>query len=122
VRYLLVLVLWIPTLCFAQGSAQESARDIVKAAVVWGHEELTVRDDWVFLHHAFYDQEWTEMRARELAFDVPLSDTQFTLSNLRNPRQCAFPGCLPGATCGDIAVATGSLWVPWCCATPCWSG
>lgn len=91
-----------------------------EAAVVWGHEELTVRDDWVLLHHAFYDQdgnrvkaletteirefsgrpvasimrmtrtdneqEWTEMRTRNLAFDVPLSETQFTLSNLRNPR------------------------------------
>lgn len=27
------------------------------APVVWGHEVLTIRDDWLILEHAFYDQQ-----------------------------------------------------------------
>lgn len=91
-----------------------------EAAVVWGREVLTIRDDWVVLRHAFYDQdgelvkaletleirelsgrpvattmrmtradetqEWTEMQTLDIAFDTPLRDGLFTLSNLRNPR------------------------------------
>ena len=92
-----------------------------EAAVVWGREVLRIRDDFVLLEHAFYDQddvlikrlvsleiaerggrmvatrqrmakadvegEWTEIVIDEMAFDVELSDSVFTLSNLRNPRE-----------------------------------
>jgi outer membrane lipoprotein-sorting protein len=91
------------------------------AAVVWGREVLTVRDDWVLLRQEFWDQdgelvktlearevralggrtvatimrmskqqtpeEWTELRTADIAFDVELPATVFTLSNLRNPLQ-----------------------------------
>ena len=91
-----------------------------EAAVVWGREELLIREDHVVLEHRFYDQdgllvkslrtleieemggrmvasrqrmekeglpdEWTEIRVDEVEFDVELSDSVFTLSNLRNPR------------------------------------
>jgi len=91
------------------------------AAVVWGREELTIRDDWVLLRQDFFDQdgvlvkslvtsdiremsgrsvaavmrmtqaenteEWTEMRTRDIVFDLPLPDSLFTLANLRNPRE-----------------------------------
>lgn len=33
------------------------------------------------------EQEWTELRTAEVEFDLALSDTLFTLSSLRNPRQ-----------------------------------
>ena len=33
------------------------------------------------------EDEWTEIRFDELDFDVDLSDSLFTLSNLRNPRE-----------------------------------
>ena len=91
------------------------------AAVVWGREVLRIRDDYVLLTHAFYDQdniltksletleiddrggrtvavhqrmaktemedEWTEIYIHEMEFDLELSDSLFTLSNLRNPRE-----------------------------------
>ena len=91
------------------------------AAVVWGREVLRIRDDYVLLEHAFYDQdniltksletleiddrggrtvavhqrmaktemedEWTEIYIHEMEFDLELSDSLFTLSNLRNPRE-----------------------------------
>tara|TARA_R110001599_G_scaffold351822_1_gene584680 strand:+ start:7980 stop:8735 length:756 start_codon:yes stop_codon:yes gene_type:complete len=92
-----------------------------EAAVVWGREVLTVRDDWVLLKQEFWDQdgelvktleareiapmggrnvatvmrmakrdnpqEWTELRTAAAQFDVALPASQFTLSNLRNPRE-----------------------------------
>ena len=92
-----------------------------EAAVVWGKEVLTVRDDWVLLKQEFWDQEnelvktletreiapmggrnvatvmrmgkrdepeeWTELRTAAAEFDVELPASQFTLSNLRNPRE-----------------------------------
>ena len=90
------------------------------AAVVWGREVLSIRDDNVLIEHRFYDQdddlvktlvtleirdmggreiaarqrmekaeipdEWTEVTVDTIEFDVQLSDSTFTLSNLRNPR------------------------------------
>jgi outer membrane lipoprotein-sorting protein len=90
------------------------------AAVVWGSEVLTIREDHVVLEHAFYDQdgelvktlrsletgemggrtiakrqrmmktdtpeEWTEIAVLEVEYDLDLTDSLFTLSNLRNPR------------------------------------
>ncbi len=90
------------------------------AAVVWGREVLTIREDHVVLEHAFYDQdgelvktlrsleiaemggrtiakrqrmsktdspdEWTEIAVEEVAYELDLKDSLFTLSNLRNPR------------------------------------
>ena len=90
------------------------------AAVVWGSEVLTIRDDHVVLEHAFFDQdgelvktlksleiaemggrtiakrqrmsktenpdEWTEIAVNEVAYELDLKDSVFTLSNLRNPR------------------------------------
>ena len=92
-----------------------------EAAVVWGREVITVRDDWVLLRQEFWDQddelvkilealaiapmggrnvatvmrmgkrdkpqEWTELRTAAVEFDVSLPAGQFTLSNLRNPRE-----------------------------------
>ena len=92
-----------------------------EAAVVWGKEVITVRDDWVLLRQEFWDQEgelvktlealeiaplggrnvatvmrmgkqdnpqeWTELHTAAAEFDAELPDNQFTLSNLRNPRQ-----------------------------------
>ena len=92
-----------------------------EAAVVWGREVLTVRDDWIVLKQEFWDQddelvktletreiapmggravatvlrmrkrdkpeEWTELRTAAAEFDVELPANQFTLSNLRNPRE-----------------------------------
>jgi hypothetical protein len=92
-----------------------------EAAVVWGKEVLTIRDDHVLMEQEFWDQdgvlvkemkaleirelggrtvasvirmgkvetpdEWTEMKVREVEFDVSHQDGLFTLSNLRNPRQ-----------------------------------
>ncbi|RPH98417.1 MAG: outer membrane lipoprotein-sorting protein, partial [Lysobacterales bacterium] len=92
-----------------------------EAAVVWGKEVLTIRDDWVLMEEQFWDQdgmlvkvletldvavmdgrpvarvmrmgevdtpdEWTQLTAERIAFDVALPDELFTLSNLRNPRQ-----------------------------------
>ena len=89
--------------------------------MVWGREVLRIRDDYVLLEHAFYDQdniltksletleiddrggrtvavhqrmvktemedEWTEIYIDEMEFDLELSDSLFTLSNLRNPRE-----------------------------------
>ena len=91
------------------------------AAVVWGREVLSIRDDFVLLEQQFWDQdnvlvktmvtheidtmdgrtvakrmrigkvdtpeEWTEMQVHAIRFDIELSDSLFTLSNLRNPRQ-----------------------------------
>lgn len=91
------------------------------AAVVWGKEVLTVRDDWVLMEEQFWDQdgvlvktlrtlevaemggrpvarvmrmgrvdrpeEWTELTAHRVDFEVELPDSLFTLSNLRNPRR-----------------------------------
>lgn len=91
------------------------------AAVVWGKEVITIRDDHILLEQQFWDQdgilvktmkareiknlggrtvasivrmgkqdspdEWTEMSVQKIIFDVPHSDSMFTLSNLRNPRQ-----------------------------------
>ncbi len=91
------------------------------AAVVWGKEVLTVRDDFVLLEQQFWDQdgvlvktlktleveemggrpvakimrmgkldtpeEWTQLTANSVEFDLELSDNLFTLSNLRNPRR-----------------------------------
>jgi len=90
------------------------------AAVVWGREELRVRDDHVLLEHRFYDQdgervktletldieemggrtiasrqrmvkadtagEWTEIEVISVEYEIDISDSVFTLSNLRNPR------------------------------------
>jgi len=90
------------------------------AAVVWGKEVLSIRDDNVLVEHRFYDQdgqlvkmlttqeirvmggravaskqrmqkegardEWTAVTVEAVEFDLPLSDSVFTLSNLRNPR------------------------------------
>ena len=92
-----------------------------EAAVVWGKEILSIRDDWVLLEQQFWDQDgalvktlsalevapmggrnvatvmrmsnedkpgdWTELRTAEVEFDLPLPANQFTLSNLRNPRE-----------------------------------
>ncbi|MCB0336851.1 MAG: outer membrane lipoprotein-sorting protein, partial [Bdellovibrionales bacterium] len=33
------------------------ARPLPQAAVVWGKEEISIRDDYVMMEHAFYDQE-----------------------------------------------------------------
>jgi outer membrane lipoprotein-sorting protein len=91
------------------------------AAVVWGKEVLTIRDDYVLMEEQFWDQdgilvkslqtlevtvmggrpvarvmrmgkvdkpdEWTELEAETIEFDLDLPDSLFTLSNLRNPRQ-----------------------------------
>lgn len=91
------------------------------AAVVWGKEILTVRDDYVLMEQQFWDQddvlvksmktleveemggrfvakvmrmgkvdtpdEWTQLTAHAIEFDLELPDSLFTLSNLRNPRQ-----------------------------------
>jgi outer membrane lipoprotein-sorting protein len=92
-----------------------------EAAVVWGKEVLTVRDDYVLIEQQFWDQdgvlvksmktlevvemggravarvmrmgkvdapdEWTQLTANSIEFDLELADSLFTLSNLRNPRQ-----------------------------------
>ena len=91
------------------------------AAIVWGKEVLTIRDDYVLMEEQFWDQdgvlvkslqtlevaemggrpvarvmrmgktetpdEWTQLTAERIEFDVDLPDSLFTLSNLRNPRQ-----------------------------------
>ena len=91
------------------------------AAVVWGKEVLTIRDDFVMIRQEFWDQdnilvkemntlevvfmggrtiakslrmnkietpdEWTQMTVNEIEFDADLSESLFSLSNLRNPRQ-----------------------------------
>jgi len=91
------------------------------AAVVWGKEIFTIRDDFVMTRQQFWDQdnilvkemnaleiqpmggrtiasrmrmnkiespdEWTEISVDQVEFDIDLSDSLFTLSNLRNPRQ-----------------------------------
>ena len=91
------------------------------AAVVWGKEVLSIRDDFVLLEQQFWDQdnilvktmatleidhmggravakrmrigktempgEWTEMQVHDIRFDIELTDSLFTLSSLRNPRQ-----------------------------------
>jgi len=91
------------------------------AAVVWGKEVITVRDDYVLMEEQFWDQngelvkslqtlevavmgdrpvarimrmgkadtpdEWTQLTAEWIEFDMELPDSLFTLSNLRNPRQ-----------------------------------
>jgi outer membrane lipoprotein-sorting protein len=90
------------------------------AAVVWGREELRIREDYVVLEHRFYDQdgelvkaletldieemggrtiasrqrmaktdepgEWTEIEVVSVEYEIDISDSVFTLSNLRNPR------------------------------------
>ncbi len=33
------------------------------------------------------EDEWTEIYVEEMEFDIDLSDSLFTLSNLRNPRE-----------------------------------
>jgi outer membrane lipoprotein-sorting protein len=92
-----------------------------EAAVVWGKEVLTVRDDYVLIEQQFWDQddvlvksmktlevvemggravarvmrmgkvdapdEWTQLTANSIEFDLELAANLFTLSNLRNPRQ-----------------------------------
>jgi outer membrane lipoprotein-sorting protein len=92
-----------------------------EAAVVWGKEVLTVRDDYVLMEQQFWDQddvlvksmktlevvemggravarvmrmgkvdtpdEWTQLTANSIEFNLELADSLFTLSNLRNPRQ-----------------------------------
>jgi hypothetical protein len=92
-----------------------------EAAVVWGKEVLTIRDDNILLQQQFWDQddilvktmkaleikelggrtvasvirmgkletpdEWTQMSVQDIEFDVSHSDSLFTLSSLRNPRQ-----------------------------------
>jgi len=92
-----------------------------EAAVVWGKEVLTVRDDFVLMEQEFWDQdgvlvksmktldvqemggrpvakimrmgkletpdEWTEIEANSIEFDIDMPANTFTLSNLRNPRQ-----------------------------------
>lgn len=91
------------------------------AAIVWGKEVLTIRDDYVLMAEEFWDQdgvlvkslqtlevavmggrpvarvmrmgktatpdEWTQLTAERIEFDIELPDSLFTLSNLRNPRQ-----------------------------------
>lgn len=91
------------------------------AAVVWGREVLTIRDDYVLTEQQFWDQdnilvktmkaleikqlggrtvasiirmgkqdapdEWTQMSVQDIKFDQDHTDSLFTLSNLRNPRQ-----------------------------------
>ena len=91
------------------------------AAVVWGKEVLTIRDDYVLMEQQFWDQdgvlvktmqtleveemggrqvakvmrmgkvdtpdEWTQLTANSIEFDLDLPESLFTLSNLRNPRQ-----------------------------------
>ena len=91
------------------------------AAVVWGKEVITIRDDYVLMEQQFWDQddvlvkslrtlevavmggrpvarlmrmqktetpdEWTQLTAERVEFDLELADSLFTLSNLRNPRQ-----------------------------------
>jgi len=91
-----------------------------EAAVVWGREVLTIRDDHVILRHRFYDQdgelvktlesleiaemggrtvakrqrmsktespeEWTEIQVNSVEYEIDISDSMFTQSNLRNPR------------------------------------
>jgi outer membrane lipoprotein-sorting protein len=39
------------------------------------------------MHKIETPDEWTEMRVDSVDFDIVLSDSEFTLSNLRNPRQ-----------------------------------
>jgi outer membrane lipoprotein-sorting protein len=90
------------------------------AAVVWGKEVLTIRDDWVLIEEQYWDQdgelvkvlktlevqvmggrpvarvmrmsevdspeEWTQLIAEHIEFDLDLPDELFTLSSLRNPR------------------------------------
>jgi outer membrane lipoprotein-sorting protein len=90
------------------------------AAVVWGREELRIREDHVVTEHRFYDQdgelvktlktleieemggrtiarrqrmvkedtpeEWTEIAVNSVEYEIDISDSMFTLSNLRNPR------------------------------------
>jgi len=90
------------------------------APVVWGREELRIREDHVVLEHRFYDQggelvkalktlaieemggrtiasrqrmvkadepgEWTEIEVVSVEYEIDISDSVFTLSNLRNPR------------------------------------
>jgi len=92
-----------------------------EAAVVWGKEVLTIRDDYVLMEEEFWDQdgvlvkslqtlevaemggrpvarvmrmgkietpdEWTQLTAVSIEFDLDLPNSLFTLSNLRNPRQ-----------------------------------
>ena len=92
-----------------------------EAAVVWGKEVLTIRDDFVLMQQQYFDQdgelvkqletldvaemggravarlmrmgmidkpdEWTQLKALQIEFDLDLPDQLFTLSNLRNPRQ-----------------------------------
>ncbi len=92
-----------------------------EAAVVWGKEVLTIRDDYVLMEQQFWDQdgvlvksmrtleieemggravakvmrmgkldtpdEWTEIVADSIQFDIEMPANTFTLSNLRNPRQ-----------------------------------
>jgi outer membrane lipoprotein-sorting protein len=92
-----------------------------EAAVVWGKEVLTIRDDFVLMEQQFWDQdgvlvksmktlevqemggrpvakvmrmgkvdepdEWTEIIANSIEFDLKMPTNTFTLSNLRNPRQ-----------------------------------
>ncbi len=91
------------------------------AAIVWGKEVLSIRDDYILLEQQFWDQdnilvktmkareikklggrtvasvirmgkvetpdEWTQMSVQEIQFDLSHTDSLFTLSNLRNPRQ-----------------------------------
>ena len=91
-----------------------------EAAVVWGREELRIREDHVVVEHRFYDQdgelvkalqtleieemggrtiasrqrmakadapeEWTEIEVLSVEYEIDISDSVFTLSNLRNPR------------------------------------
>jgi outer membrane lipoprotein-sorting protein len=91
------------------------------AAVVWGKEVITIRDDFVLIEEQFWDQEgkllkslrtlevavmggrpvarimrmgkvdtpdeWTQLTAKWIEFDLELPDSLFTLSNLRNPRR-----------------------------------
>jgi outer membrane lipoprotein-sorting protein len=90
------------------------------AAVVWGKEVITIRDDYVLMEEQFWDQdgelvktlqtlevavmggrpvarvmrmgkvdspdEWTQLTAEDIEFDLVLPDSLFTLSSLRNPR------------------------------------
>ena len=91
------------------------------AAVVWGKEVITIRDDFVLMEEQFWDQdgelvktlqtlevavmggrpvarvmrmgeldtpdEWTQLTADYIEFNLELPDSLFTLSSLRNPRQ-----------------------------------
>lgn len=45
-----------------------------EAAVVWGREVLTIRDDWVMLQHAFYDQDGELVKALKTLEIRMLSD------------------------------------------------